>query len=62
MRVLDDEVGEDRWVMALTGDHGVMGMPEHLAEEGVSRPAVPQGGTRRAPTDLRGAPGDGWGG
>jgi hypothetical protein len=35
MRVLDDEVGEDRWVMALTGDHGVMGMPEYLAEEGV---------------------------
>jgi hypothetical protein len=35
MRVLDDEVGENRWVMAVTGDHGVMGMPEYLAEEGV---------------------------
>jgi hypothetical protein len=34
MRVLDDEVGENRWVMALTGDHGVIGVPEHLSEEG----------------------------
>jgi len=35
MQVLDDEVGENRWLMALTGDHGAMGIPEHLAEDGV---------------------------
>jgi predicted AlkP superfamily pyrophosphatase or phosphodiesterase len=35
MRMLDREVGEDRWVLALTGDHGTMTMPEHLSEEGV---------------------------
>lgn len=35
MGVLDDEVGENRWVMALAGDHGVIGVPEHLSEEGI---------------------------
>jgi len=34
MTVLDHEVGEDRWVMALTGDHGALSIPEHLVEEG----------------------------
>ena len=34
MTVLDEEVGEGRWVMALTGDHGALTMPEYLVEEG----------------------------
>jgi len=33
--VLDDEVGPGRWVVALSADHGVLGIPEVLAEEGV---------------------------
>lgn len=32
---LDREVGEGRWVMALSADHGVLEIPEHLAETGV---------------------------
>jgi hypothetical protein len=35
MRVLDEEVGENRWVLALTGDHGTISMPEYLAANGV---------------------------
>jgi arylsulfatase A-like enzyme len=34
MAFLDEEVGEGRWVMALSGDHGVMTIPEYLVEEG----------------------------
>jgi predicted AlkP superfamily pyrophosphatase or phosphodiesterase len=34
MGVLDREVGAGRWVMALTADHGVIDIPEHLAETG----------------------------
>jgi arylsulfatase A-like enzyme len=34
MEFLDSEVGEGRWLMALTGDHGALDIPEHLAEEG----------------------------
>ena len=34
MSFLDEEVGEGRWVMALTADHGVMTIPEYLVEEG----------------------------
>ena len=32
---LDDEVGSGRWVVAFSADHGVLGIPELLAEEGV---------------------------
>jgi predicted AlkP superfamily pyrophosphatase or phosphodiesterase len=31
---LDREVGRGRWVLALSSDHGVLEIPEHLAEEG----------------------------
>jgi len=34
MSFLDQEVGAGRWVMALTGDHGALTMPEYLAEQG----------------------------
>ena len=32
---LDDTVGAGRWVLALSADHGVLGIPEQLAEEGL---------------------------
>jgi len=40
MTALDEAVGEGRWVMALTADHGVLTMPEFLVEnhEEGSRP------------------------
>jgi predicted AlkP superfamily pyrophosphatase or phosphodiesterase len=40
MDYLDEEVGEGRWVMALTADHGVLTMPEYLAEQGVAAQRV----------------------
>jgi predicted AlkP superfamily pyrophosphatase or phosphodiesterase len=32
---LDREVGAGRWMLALSADHGVLEIPEHLADEGV---------------------------
>jgi hypothetical protein len=34
MAFMDQEVGEGRWIMALTGDHGALDIPEILAEKG----------------------------
>lgn len=34
MEFLDEQVGEGRWLMALTADHGVLTMPEYLMERG----------------------------
>lgn len=34
MATLDEYVGEGRWVMALTGDHGVLDLPEHVVGGG----------------------------
>jgi arylsulfatase A-like enzyme len=31
----DDAVGPGRWVLAFSSDHGVLEIPEHLAEQGV---------------------------
>ena len=31
----DDAVGPGRWVLAFSADHGVLDIPEHLAEQGV---------------------------
>lgn len=43
MDLLDRDVGEGRWLMALTGDHGTLDIPEHLAEEGgPGRRATPE--------------------
>jgi Type I phosphodiesterase / nucleotide pyrophosphatase len=33
--VLDEEVGEGRWVVGLSGDHGVVTMPEYAQTQGV---------------------------
>lgn len=42
MDLLDETVGEGRWVMALTADHGALAVPEYLAEQGEagSRPTA----------------------
>ncbi len=32
---LDEAVGPGRWVLGLSADHGVLDIPEHLAEQGV---------------------------
>ena len=37
---LDREVGEGRWVVGLSADHGVMTMPEHLVASGENPQAV----------------------
>jgi predicted AlkP superfamily pyrophosphatase or phosphodiesterase len=42
---LDEAVGPGRWVLALSGDHGVLDIPEHLAEAGGT-------GQRAAEEDL----------
>jgi hypothetical protein len=34
MAFLDRAVGDGKWVMAFTGDHGVLTMPEYLQEQG----------------------------
>jgi predicted AlkP superfamily pyrophosphatase or phosphodiesterase len=36
MEFLDDQVGPGRWVMALSGDHGTLTVPEVLRDEGHS--------------------------
>jgi hypothetical protein len=46
MAFLDEEVGERNWVMALSGDHGVLTIPEH--REDVGEP----GGIRATGQDL----------
>ena len=50
MAFLDETVGEGRWLMALTGDHGTLTIPEYLVELGEegSRP------TREELAGLRG--------
>ena len=46
MAFLDEELGEGHWLMALSGDHGVLTIPEH--REDVGEPA----GTRATREDL----------
>ncbi len=42
---LDDRIGEGRWVMALSADHGAMAVPEYRVERG-------EPGSRPTPADL----------
>ncbi len=46
---LDDAVGPGRWVVAVSADHGVLSIPEHLAERGVDAKRL----TRRERAELR---------
>lgn len=48
LEFLDREVGEDRYVLALTSDHGILPMPEYLAEQGVSAHRLTQERLREA--------------
>ena len=40
---LDDSVGLGRWVVAVSADHGVLDIPEHLAESGVDARRLTRG-------------------
>ena len=58
MSFLDEEVGEDGWVMALSGDHGVSDIPE-LLDEPVTRLGVADvREVLRIAQQALGAPGD----
>lgn len=46
---LDEALGAGNWVLAMSADHGVLGIPEQLAEEGVDARRLPAGYVR----DLR---------
>jgi arylsulfatase A-like enzyme len=61
MKFLDEEVGEGRWLMALSADHGVLTIPEYLLERGEagSRATREDLSTlRRTFQDFRGLEGD----
>ncbi len=45
MSLLDERVGEGRWVMGLSADHGILTMPEWLAQNG-------EPGYRTTPADI----------
>jgi hypothetical protein len=45
LTLLDERVGEGRWVLGFSGDHGVLTMPEYLAEQGIE--------AARTPADFR---------
>jgi predicted AlkP superfamily pyrophosphatase or phosphodiesterase len=40
---LDESVGPGRWVVAVSADHGVLDIPEHLAESGVDAKRLSRG-------------------
>ncbi|MDE2773764.1 MAG: alkaline phosphatase family protein [Gemmatimonadota bacterium] len=46
---LDEALGAGNWVLAMSADHGVLGIPEQLAEEGADARRLPAGYVR----DLR---------
>ena len=46
MALLDERVGEGRWVLGLSADHGVLTMPEWLAQNG-------EVGYRTSPADIQ---------
>lgn len=49
--VLDERVGEGRWMAALTADHGVLPLPEHLQTLGVDARRI----DGKAAREMRGA-------
>jgi len=50
---LDERVGKDRWVLGLSSDHGVLPLPEQLAEMGHDAGRIPPGEIVGAVTELR---------
>lgn len=49
---LDDEVGEGLWIVGLSGDHGVMTVPEYLQAQGEAGERVTEGVRRAAVSKL----------
>lgn len=52
---LDDEVGEGRWVLAMSADHGVLDIPELLVEDGVDADRLNRGDRSDLLAALEGA-------
>lgn len=52
-RTLDERVGRGRWVAALSADHGVLELPESLAERGVDARRVSSSDMGRALEEIR---------
>jgi predicted AlkP superfamily pyrophosphatase or phosphodiesterase len=60
MDALDAHVGEDRWTLALSADHGVLDLPEARAEAGLPADRVSAADLAAADAALAGVPvGDG---
>ena len=51
--LLDEAVGPGGWVVAVSADHGVMEIPEHLAERGVDAVRVSRGDRRALREHIR---------
>jgi len=54
MTALDEQVGEGRWVLALSADHGVVDLPEWREEQGLSGGRVSRDDLRALREELRG--------
>ena len=52
---LDETVGAGRWVVALSADHGVLDVPEHLVESGVDAGRVTRGDSRELRRTMQSA-------
>ena len=52
---LDDAVGTGRWVAALSADHGVLDVPEHLVERGVDAGRVTRADSRELRRSMQSA-------
>ena len=59
LEFLDREIGEGQWVLGFSADHGVLTMPEYLAEQGEDAtrlPAEDLDGMRRILQEVQGMP------
>ena len=52
---LDDAVGAGRWVVALSADHGVLDVPEHLVERGVDAGRISRADSRELRRSMQSA-------
>jgi predicted AlkP superfamily pyrophosphatase or phosphodiesterase len=55
---LDEEVGRGRWVVGFSADHGVLGIPEILVEEGVDAHRLTREEQREIQARIRGVLGE----